>query len=167
VAEETAVTQVLAPRVLPAAEAEVVQEARKRRLYWRLGSLGIVAGVLIAIWALTDTGLPWIVWPLLALGLIAGLDAWHVLSMPPLSEADLAGAADPEAEALRLTRRRRLRHHAGAHVLLNLFIVGVWLASGSSYFWPAWVMLGSAVAVAIKALPRPGRAHGHLLGDVP
>jgi signal transduction histidine kinase len=166
-AEETAVMQVLGPPVLSAAEAELVQEARKRRMYWRLGSLGIVAGVLIAIWALTDPGLPWIVWPLLALGLIAGLDGWHVLSMPPLSEADLAGAGDPEAEALRLARRRRLRHHAGAHVVLNVFIVGVWLASGSSYFWPAWVMLGSAVAVAIKALPRPARAHGHLLGDHP
>ena len=165
--EETAVTQVLGPRVLPTAEAEAVQEARKRRLYWRLGSLGIVAGVLIAIWALTDPGLPWIVWPLLALGLIAGLDAWRVFSAPPLSEADLAGADDRHAEILRLTRRRRLRHHAGAHVVLNLFIVGVWLASGSSYFWPAWVMLGSAVAVAIKALPRPARSHGHLLGDYP
>jgi len=165
--EETAVTQVLGPRVLTAAEAEAVQEARKRRLYWRLGALGIVAGVLIAIWALTDPGLPWIVWPLLALGLLAGLDAWHVLSMPPLSEADLAGAADRNVETLRLTRRRRLRHHAGAHVVLNLFIVGVWLASGSSYFWPAWVMLGSAVAVAIKALPRPARTHVHLLGDHP
>jgi signal transduction histidine kinase len=165
--EETAVTQVLAPRVLTAAEAEAVQEARKRPLYWRLGALGIVAGVLIAIWALTDPGLPWIVWPLLALGLLAGLDAWHVLSMPPLSEAELAGTNDRDAEALRLTRRRRLRHHAGAHVVLNLFIVGVWLASGSSYFWPAWVMLGSAVAVAINALPRPARTHGHLLGDHP
>jgi hypothetical protein len=165
--EETAVTQVLPPRVLTDAEAEAVQEARKHRLYWRLGALGIVAGVLIAIWALTDPGLPWIVWPLLALGLLAGLDAWHVLSMPPLSEAELAGTNDRDAEALRLTRRRRLRHHAGAHVVLNLFIVGVWLASGSSYFWPAWVMLGSAVAVAINALPRPARTHGHLLGDHP
>jgi hypothetical protein len=52
-------------------------------------------------------------------------------------------------------------------VILNAFIVGIWLASGSSYFWPAWVMLGSAVAIAIKALPRPARAHGHLLGDYP
>jgi len=166
-ANVTAATQRLEPRVLPAAEAEAVQDTRRRRLYWRLGSLGIVAGVLVAIWALTDPGLPWIVWPLLALGLIAGLDAWRVVSTPPVSEADLAGAADRDAELLRLTRRRRLRHHAGAHVVLNVFIVGVWLASGSSYFWPAWVMLGSAVAVAIKALPRPARAHGHLLGDYP
>ena len=160
-------TQRLGPRVLPEAEAEAVQDARTRRLFWRLGSLGIVAAVLIAIWALTDPSLPWIVWPLLGLGLVAGLDAWRVVSTPPLTEADLSGAADPDAELLRLTRRRRLRHHAGAHVVLNVFIVGIWVASGSSYFWPAWVMLGSAVAVAVKALPRPARAHGHLLGDYP
>jgi hypothetical protein len=27
------------------------------------------------------------------------------------------------------------------------------------------VMLGSAASIAIKALPRPARAHAHLLGD--
>jgi signal transduction histidine kinase len=161
------------PRILTADEAEAVQARRKHGLAVRAGSLGIVAGVLVAVWALTGPDLPWIVWPLLAIGLIAGLDAWRVLSTPPLSETDLApsiaaGDADDTGEALRrLARRRRLRHHAGAHVILNVFIVGVWLASGSSYFWPAWVMLGSAVAVAIKALPRPARAHGHLLGDYP
>jgi signal transduction histidine kinase len=153
------------PRILAADEAAAVQHARRRHLAWRLGSLGIVAGVLIVIWALTGPDLPWIVWPLLGIGLIAGLDAWRVLSTPPLSEADVAGAADRDAALRALRRRRRLRHHTGAHAILNLFIVGVWLASGSSYFWPAWVMLGSAVAIAIKALPRPARAHGHLLGD--
>ena len=39
-------------------------------------------------------------------------------------------------------------------MILNIFIVGVWVASNGTYFWPAWVMLGSAVAIAIKALPR-------------
>jgi signal transduction histidine kinase len=161
------------PRILTADEAEAVQARRKHLFALRAASLGIVAGVLVVVWALTGPDLPWIVWPLLAIGLIAGLDAWRVLSTPPLSEADLAasmasGDMDDTGEALRrLARRRRLRHHAGAHVILNVFIVGVWLASGSSYFWPAWVMLGSAVALAIKALPRPARAHGHLLGDYP
>jgi hypothetical protein len=28
-------------------------------------------------------------------------------------------------------------------------------------------MLGSALAIAIKALPRPARAHGHLLATTP
>ena len=166
-AEETEGTLVHAPRVLSAEEAGELQAERTHRLKLRSLSLGIVAGVLIAIWGLTDPGLPWIVWPLLAIAFIAGLDAWHVLSMPPLSESDLAGAQDRDAALRRLRKRRRLRHHAGAHVILNLFIVGIWLASGSSYFWPAWVMLGSAVAIAIKALPRPARAHRHLLGGYP
>ena len=141
-------------RVLPVEEAERIQGERRRRLSFRLGSLAIVAAVLVAIWALTDPGLPWIAWPLLALALVGGLDAWHVFSMPPLSEADLEGATDRGDELTRLTRRRGLRHHIGAHVILNIFIVGVWVASNGTYFWPAWVMLGSAVAIAIKALPR-------------
>jgi hypothetical protein len=117
------------------------------------------------IWALTGPDLPWIVWPLLGIGLIAGLDAWRILGAPPLSEADIAGAADRDEAARRARRHRRLRHHAGALAILNVFIVGVWLASGSDYFWPAWVMLGSAVSIAINALPRPARTHGHLLGE--
>jgi hypothetical protein len=89
------------------------------------------------------------------------------VSEADVAEAAVAGAADRDTALRALTRRRRLRHQAGAHAILNVFIVGVWLASGSSYFWPAWVMLGSALAIAIKALPRPARAHGHLLGDYP
>jgi signal transduction histidine kinase len=165
--EETEATVRQAPHLLSAEDADELQAVRKHRLRLRSLSLGIVSGALIAIWALTDPSLPWIVWPLLALGFIAGLDAWRVLSMPPIRESDVAGAHDRDAALRRLLKRRRLRHHAGAHVILNLFIVGIWLASGSSYFWPAWVMLGSAVAIAIKALPRPARAHGHLLGDYP
>jgi len=165
--EEGEASSVAAARVVPDAEAEVIQRSRKYHLLLRTGSLCIVGCVLAAIWLLTDPGLPWIVWPLLPIGFIAALDAWRVLSMPPLRESDLSGAHDRDAALRRLGRRRRLRHHAGAHVILNLFIVGIWLASGSSYFWPAWVMLGSAVAIAVKALPRPARAHGHLLGDYP
>ncbi len=155
-------------RVLPDEEAERIQGERRRRLNFRLGSLGIVAAVLIAIWALTDPGLPWIAWPLLALALVGGLDAWHVFSMPPLSEDDLEGAADRSDELARVTRRRRLRHHIGAHVILNVFIVGVWVASNGTYFWPAWVMLGSAVAIAINALPRrPFPRHRGALESTP
>jgi signal transduction histidine kinase len=155
------------PRVLPAADAEAVQRRNVRNLGFRAGSLAIVAGVLVAIWALTGPDLPWIVWPLLGIGLIAALDAWRVLAAPPLSEAELSGVEDRETELRRLIKRRRFRHHAGAQVILNVFIVGIWIASGSSYFWPAWVMLGSAVAIGLKALPRPARAHRALLGDYP
>jgi signal transduction histidine kinase len=153
------------PRVLPAEAAEALHRDRKRHLLFRSASLGLVAAVLIAIWALTDPSLPWIVWPLLGIGLIAALDAWRVLSTPPLSETDLAGTADRDEAMRRLKRHRRVRHHAGAQVILNVFIVGIWAAAGGGYFWPAWVMLGSAVAVAINLLPRPGRAHAHLMGE--
>jgi signal transduction histidine kinase len=166
-AAATAAADRQAPPILSVEDAERVQGERRRHLSWRLGSLGIVAAVLIAIWALTDPGLPWIAWPLLALGLIGGLDAWRVLSMPPLSEADVAAAGDRPDAIARLSKRRRLRHHVGAHAILNVFIVGVWLASHGTYFWPAWVMLGSAAAIAIKALPRPAGAHAHVLGDHP
>ena len=156
-----------ATRVLPDSEAEASQRQSVRNLRIRASSLGVVGAVLVVLWALTGPELPWIAWPLLGLGLIAALDAWHVYATPPLREAELLGAADRSAELRRLVKRRRFRHQAGALVILNIFIVGVWLASEGSYFWPAWVMLGSAAAIGLKALPRAARAHRSLLGDVP
>jgi signal transduction histidine kinase len=152
-------------RVLPPAEAEALQRSRLHNLRIRTGALGIVAGVLMTIWALTGPELPWIVWPLLGIGLIAGLDAWRVYSVPPLEETELTGTADRAAAIRKLVERRRFRHFAGAMVILNIFIVGIWAASGSTYFWPAWVILGTGLAVALKALPRPARAHRSLLGE--
>ena len=155
-------------RLLSAADADRVQAERTHHMLLRLLSLGIVAGVLVAIWALTDPGLPWIVWPLLGIGFIAALDGWRVLSMPPISASELEPDLD-RAEAIgRAVKRRRLRHRAGALGILNLFLIGVWLVSGSDYFWPAWVMLGSALALALKGLAAAGRTrgeHGGLLGD--
>ena len=153
-------------RVLPDSEADERQHQSARNLHIRVASLGVVAAVLVGIWALTGPELPWIAWPLLGLGLIAALDAWHVRAMPPLREAELSGADDRAATVRRLVRRRRFRHHTGAQVILNLFIVGVWLAAGGGYFWPAWVMLGSAIAVGLNALPRVAKAHRRLLGEV-
>ena len=119
----------------PTARAQVPQHQRVRNLRIRLASFGVVAGVLVLIWALTGPDLPWIVWPLLGIGLITALDAWHI-----------------HATAV---RDRRVRHLAGALVILNVFIIGVWAASGApDYFWPAWVMVGSGIVVGLSALPR-------------
>jgi signal transduction histidine kinase len=164
---EEAVPVLRTARVLPDAEADALQRRNARNLHIRAATLGIVAGVLVVIWALTGPDLPWIVWPLLGIGLIAGLDAWRVYGAPPLRETELAGAEDRTEAVQRLTRRRRLRHHIGAQVILNVFLIGVWLAAGGGYFWPAWVILGSAVAIGLNALPRAARAHRSLLGDVP
>jgi len=165
--QEDAAPRLGATRVHPDAEADALQRRNAHSLHVRLAALGIVAAVLVVIWALTGPDLPWIVWPLLGLGLIAGLDAWRVYGVPPLRESELEGAGN-RAEALRrLVQRRRLRHHAGAQVVLNVFIIGVWLAAGGGYFWPAWVILGSAIAIGLNALPRAARAHRSLLGDAP
>jgi hypothetical protein len=114
-----------------------------------------VGAALVLIWALTGPDLPWIVWPLLGLGLIAGLDAWRVYASPPLRDSELSGGEDRAAAVRGLVRRRRLRHLAGALAILNIFIVGVWAASGApEYFWPAWVMLGSGIVFGLSAIPR-------------
>ena len=59
--------------------------------------------------------------------------------------------SDDGGRALR--RRRSLRLWAGALAILNVFLIGIWLASGSGYFWPVWSILGCAIAVGLKALP--------------
>jgi len=164
---EEPVPQFGSVRVLPSAEADALQRRSVHNLRIRAAAFGIVAAVLVVVWALTGPDLPWIVWPLLGIGLIAGLDAWRVYGAPPLREASLAGAEDRAAALDKLVQRRRLRQHAGAQAILNVFIVGVWLAAGGGYFWPAWVMLGSAIAIGLNALPRAARAHRSLLGDVP
>ncbi|HMJ94549.1 MAG TPA: sensor domain-containing protein [Thermoleophilaceae bacterium] len=102
--------------------------SRMRNLRIRLVSFGVVAAVLVLIWALTGPDLPWIAWPLLGIGLVAGLDAWLVYA----------------------STQRGLRQLAGALVILNVFIVGVWVAAGAAdYFWPAWVMVGSAIVAGV------------------
>jgi signal transduction histidine kinase len=158
---EESMPQSGAMRVLPDAEADARQRQSTRNLRIRVASLGVVAGVLVLIWALTGPDLPWIVWPLLSLGLIAGLDAWRVYATPPLRDSELSGAEDRAAAVRALVRRRRLRHLAGALVILNVFIVGVWAASGApEYFWPAWVMVGSGIVFGLSALPHRGRVSG-------
>ena len=124
-----------APVALSDAEAAARREARLRGMRLRVGGLATVAGVILAIWALTGAPNAWPVWPLLGLGLIGGLDAWFAWSY------------DPQR------KHHRLRTSAGALTILNLFLIGIWIASGASYFWPAWVLLGSGIGLALKALP--------------
>ena len=124
-----------APVALSDAEAAARREARLRGMRLRVGGLATVAGVILAIWALTGAPNAWPVWPLLGLGLVGGLDAWFAWSY------------DPQR------KHHRLRTSAGALAILNLFLIGIWIASGASYFWPAWVLLGSAIGLALKALP--------------
>jgi signal transduction histidine kinase len=147
----TAAGAELTGTLLTDSEAEEYQRRRVHSLRLRASLYAGVALVILAVWALTGAPNAWPVWPLLGIGLVFGLDAWTVLGTPPARRSDLAG--EPSARAFR--RRRAVRATAGRLAILNLFIVGVWLAAGADYFWPAWVMLGSAVALGLKAAPWP------------
>jgi signal transduction histidine kinase len=153
--------------VLPDAEADARQARRRRNLWARESVLAVIALTLIVLWVLTGTENPWIPWPLLGLGLVAGLDAWIVLAGPPLKESDLSGEGDRREETRALRRRRRMRIDGGALVILNLFLVGVWLAGGAGYFWPVWPMLGCAAAFALKTLRWPALMRERLTGEAP
>ena len=139
------------PQILPDEAAAERQARRVHRLRAHLTVLGTLGLVCVIVWALTSGSYFWPVWPLLGLGLVAGLDAWRVLGSPPLSESDLAGGREPRD----LRRLRGLRANAGALAIINLFLIGIWLASGAGYFWPVWPLLGSALAVGLKALRWP------------
>lgn len=131
------------------ADADRLQERRRHGLRVRAWLMGGAALVILAVWALTGAPNAWPVWPLLGMGLVLALDAWGVLGNPPARRSDLASEANPRA----LQRRRGVRAVAGKLAIVNLFLIGIWLASGAGYFWPAWVMLGSSIALALKAAP--------------
>ena len=148
--------------VLPDNVAATTMARRRRLLGYRLGGLAAVAAILVLIWALTGSPTFWPVWPLLGLALVGGLDAWLVLATAPWSESDLARGADLRA----LRRRRQLVVTAGALGVINAVLVGVWLAAGGGYFWPAWPILGSALAVALKALPFTAALRERIVGPL-
>ena len=147
------------PRILPDDAAAERQELRVGRLRTHLAILGALGAICVVVWALTSGAYFWPIWPLLGLGLVAGLDAWRVLAVPPLRQSDLAGGRDPSE----LRRRRALRVRVGVLAVINLFLIGIWLASGAGYFWPVWAILGSAVAVGLKALRWPAAVRDRLL----
>jgi signal transduction histidine kinase len=152
--------------LLPDEDAVLVERHRRRRLRLRLGVVGVIALILVVVWALTGPDKPWIVWPLLGLGMVAALDAWFVLAGRRLHESDLDGVSGDRQRATRtLRRRRRLRLDAGALGIINLTLIGIWAAAGAGYFWPVWPILGCAAVLALKSLRVGDAARERLIGD--
>jgi signal transduction histidine kinase len=148
-----------APRpALTEEQARALTERRRRGLRYRLVAFGTVAFVILAVWGLTGAPNAWPVWPILSLAFIAALDIWRVYTEP------VGGFA---AGHVRMSTGRRILATGGALAILNLFLIGIWIASGSDYFWPAWVLLGSVVALALKAIPWTHAWHDRLHGTDP
>jgi hypothetical protein len=51
----------------------------------------------------------------------------------------------------RLEKRRDFTTHLVTYVLVNAMLIGIWAISGAGYFWPAWVLLGWGVGLALNA----------------
>jgi class 3 adenylate cyclase len=49
--------------------------------------------------------------------------------------------------------RQSVKTHLTVYLLVNLFLIGIWAASGGGYFWPVWPILGWGLGVAFHAAP--------------
>jgi fatty acid desaturase len=64
------------------------------------------------------------------------------------------GVADDERERIRqrLEDRREFTSHLVAYVVVNAFLVGVWMLTDyGGYFWPAWVVAAWGVGLLLHA----------------
>jgi hypothetical protein len=50
--------------------------------------------------------------------------------------------ADRERVRAQLEAQRKFRADVFGYVVVNVFLVGVWLFTGAGYFWPGWVLAG-------------------------
>jgi hypothetical protein len=64
----------------------------------------------------------------------------------PATELDARTAARKRIEA-----RRALASHAIVYLVVNTFLVAVWWFTGAGYFWPAWVIGGWGIGLALNA----------------
>ena len=67
-----------------------------------------------------------------------------------------AAAAVPDPAAVKRAEarsvwqaRRRIVADAVSYVVINAFLVFVWLITGAGYFWPGWVMAGWGILLAL------------------
>ena len=56
-----------------------------------------------------------------------------------------------EAARKRVERKHKFRGDVVAYVVINLFLIGLWAATGFGYFWPGWVLAGWGVLLLLDA----------------
>lgn len=57
----------------------------------------------------------------------------------------------------RLKKKRELKAHLLAYVLINGFLVGVWAATGAPFFWPMFPMFGWGIGIVFHTWDTYGR----------
>jgi hypothetical protein len=58
----------------------------------------------------------------------------------------------PPVRRLRTKAQRDFALHAATYLLVNVFLVIVWLMGGHGYFWPVWVLVGWGLPLAFHGL---------------
>jgi hypothetical protein len=71
-------------------------------------------------------------------------------SDPAASGSDPATVERGEARK-RLEARRKIVADFVSYIVINAFLVFVWLMSGGGYFWPGWVMAGWGILLVLHA----------------
>jgi 2TM domain len=75
-------------------ESELREQAKRRleerRGFWNFAATVVVVSVLlVVIWAVTDQGYFWPVWPIAGMGLALGLQSWKVFGQKPITESEI------------------------------------------------------------------------------
>lgn len=68
-----------------------------------------------------------------------------------LSQEVLESSEEYDQARKRVERKRKFTADLVAYVVINAFLIVVWAASGMGYFWPAWVLAGWGVLLALDA----------------
>ncbi len=64
-------------------------------------------------------------------------------------ERTAGASAEYEQARKRVERKRKFRGDLVAYIVINLFLVGAWAATGFGYFWPGWVLAGWGVLLVL------------------
>ncbi|MFZ0161395.1 MAG: 2TM domain-containing protein [Kineosporiaceae bacterium] len=67
----------------------------------------------------------------------------------PVATGEGFELTDRQVARMRLDKKRRLRGDIAAYLAINAFLVVIWAFTGLGYFWPAWVMAGWGVFLAL------------------
>ncbi len=73
-------------------------------------------------------------------------DATPGYESPPVQDPDAVERAQARK---RLQDRRKIVTDVVSYVVINAFLVFVWLMSGGGYFWPGWVMAGWGIFLVL------------------
>jgi hypothetical protein len=68
---------------------------------------------------------------------------------------DLQPVEPPVEDSDRKEARKHIEKRRGpqagwvAYVVVNAFLIGIWWASGSGYFWPGWILAGWGMGMVL------------------